>query len=111
MKDSTPHLTPSSYTRNSFEIYEERLQSTNERQDTRTTTKYSIMYKLMSKTIQSISHKCYKNKVTIIFLFDKSDTKLCLTLHRSYINTKKFSIDDTVYDIAEQISIDIHRDF
>lgn len=65
----------------------------------------------MYKTIQSISHKCYKNKVTIIFLFDKSDTKLCLTLHRSYINTKKLSIDDTVYDIAEQISIDIHRDF
>lgn len=111
MKDSTLYLTPSSYTRNSFEIYEERLQSTNERQDTRTTTKYSITYNHMSKTIQSIYHKCYKNKVTIIFLFDKSDTKLSLTLQRIYINTKRSSIDDTLYNIAERISIDIHRDF
>jgi hypothetical protein len=65
----------------------------------------------MHQTIRSISHKCYKYKVTIIFLFDKSDTKLLLTLHRSYINLKRSSVSDTLYDIAEQIIIDIHRDF
>lgn len=65
----------------------------------------------MIKTIQSISHKCYKNKVTIMLSFNQSDTKLYFTLHRDYINTKRLHIDATVYDIAEQISIDIHRDF
>lgn len=65
----------------------------------------------MIKTIKSISHKFYKNKVTIILSFNQSDTKLYFTLHRDYINTKRLHIDATVYDIAEQISIDIHRDF
>lgn len=65
----------------------------------------------MIKTIKSISHKYYKNKVTIILSFNQSDTKLYFTLHRDYINTKRLHIDDTVYDIAEQILIEIHRDF
>lgn len=65
----------------------------------------------MIKTIKSISHKYYKNKVTIILYFNQSDTKLYFTLHRDYINTKRLHIDDTVYDIAEQIAIEIHRDF
>lgn len=73
--------------------------------------KFSIMSRTMIKTIQTISHKCYKNKVTITFLFDKIDTKLLFTLHRDYINTKRSSMNDCIYDMAEQIIIDIHRDF